>query len=235
MNKTEANRRSWYVLIAMWLWSASFIVCATAMAEPPASVVKYEASIPKLKALGHPSPVYTASCPDGLNGELVAFGCLDIMAMIDAYEGPGYQFPSISLLGKRAYRYLHPEWRIPLYFSTKWNKNRAIGMLKSGKVRVAYGGWCTAGVEDLDVHFSSPNKAPYRIEYIDDGSVDIYLTNMAKTQVQSKPELQEHVANWLDSLGPDEVFNVRGLYVPVMLDDYAGYQPPREGVHWRNH
>lgn len=235
MNKTEANRRSWYVLIAMWLWSASFIVCVTAMAEPPASVVKYEASIPQLKALGHPSPVYTALCPDGTNGELVAFGCLDICAIMDSYDGPGYQYPSKEMIGTRAHRYVHPSWGIPLYFSTESNMKKCVTMLEDGKLIVAYGGWCTAGVEDLDVHFSSPNKAPYRVEYSDDGSVDIYLTNMAKTKVESKPELQEHVANWLDGLGPDEVFNVRGLYVPVMLDDYTGYQPPREGVHWRRH
>lgn len=213
-----------YILVA--------ILTATAMAEPPASVVKYESSIPELKMLGHPSPVYTAACPNGLNGELVAFGCLDVCAMLDGYQEPGYQFPSQEMLGTKAHRYVHPSWGIPLYFATESNMRECVSLIESGELIVAYGGWCTAGVEDMDIHFSSPNKAPYRVEQ-SDGTTVIYFTNVAKTKVRSKPELQEHVANWLDHLGPDEIFDMRGLYVPVLLDDYAGYQPPREGVHYK--
>ena len=106
-------------------------------------------------------------------------------------------------------------------------------MLEQGKLIVAYGGWCTAGVEDIDVHFSSPNKAPYRVERHGDGTTVLYITNMAKTNVASKTELQDHVSNWLRGVGQGEVFDVRGLYVPVVMDDYSGYQPPKEGVHWR--
>ena len=220
-------------MIKVWLgvmctWAV--VSLASAQSEPPSSVTMYEASIAKLNAIGHPSPVYAATCEDG---ELVAFGCLDICAMLDGYQGEGYQFPTKAMLGSKANRYVHPIWGLPLYFSTKESMAKCVEMLGKGKLIVAYGGWCTAGVEDIDVHFSSPNKAPYRVEQYASGVTVVYITNMAKTGVASKADLQEHVASWLLDVGEDEIFDVRGLYVPVMLESYSGYQPPKEGVHWR--
>jgi hypothetical protein len=206
-------------------------IASCAGTQPPLSVSRYELSIRKLQELGHPSPVYAASCPGSLDGELVAFGCLDICAMVDGYRGHGYQFARHDMIGDKQYRWVHPKWGLPLYFTSEISMRQCVPMLESGKLIVAYGGWCTAGVEDLDVHFSSPNRSPYRVDSYD-GMIVVYLTNMAKTKVLSSPDLQAHVAMWLKHLDTDEVFDVRGLYVPVMLDDYTGYQPPRDGVHW---
>lgn len=207
------------------------LAMVSAVSAQPESVTKYDASITKLKALGHPSPVYAATCPGSPDGELVAFGCLDICAMVGSYVGQGYQFPTKEMLGTKAHRYVHPEWGLPLYFNSEKSMSKCVASLKAGKLIVAYGGWCTAGVEDVDVHFSSPNKAPYRVEHHWNTNV-VYITNMAKTGVISIPQLQEHVADWLDGIGPGEAFDVRGLHVPVIMDDYTGYQPPKEGVHW---
>lgn len=220
-------------LVAIYVLAV--VSVASAQSQAPSSVTRYEASITKLNALGHPSPVYAATCSDSEAGELVAFGCLDICAMIDGYQGEGYQFPGNDMVGSKPNRYVHPTWGLPLYFSSEETMRKCIPMLEQGKLIVAYGGWCTAGVEDIDVHFSSPNKAPYRVAQYADGLTVVYITNMAKTQVGSNPHLQEHVANWFLGIGEEEVFDVRGLYVPVLMDDYTGYQPPREGVHWGGH
>ena len=199
-------------------------------------------------AHGSDGPIFTARCPDDQNGELVAYGCVDICALFDTYVSGGkseYVFADPAIhRGYKQYRLdytLYDGYSVPLYFKNAVNMKKCASMLQKDEVGVAYGGWCTAGVEDQDrkLHFSSSNGFGYRWknQLMPNGKMKwvLYATNLAKTKVSFSKDLQQSAADSLSQVmgGALHTLDIRGRFVPPLLPVYSEeYQPPKEGNDW---
>lgn len=175
-------------------------------------------------------PIFAADDPRDSTTEYVGLGGLDVCSLLTRWEKSDKKQVLFALPADKGsetftYRYQPtPRYSVPFYFKSDAHRARCGPMLDDGRLVLAYGGWCTAGVEDpspVGPHFSASHAAPFRFEAqltpAGRPVTVLYLNHYTKALVASDDAGREAARKFFVDLEAGKVkkLDIRGAGVPV--------------------
>lgn len=250
--------RSWRVIrAAVTIVTMAVLAAPAARAQGPAAkmpeaVWMFEQLVRNPEAIGlfaeSRGPIFAADDPRDSTTEYIGLGGLDVCSLLARWERSDKKQVLFALPADKgseafAHRY-QPTTRysVPFYFKSDEHRARCAPMLDDGRLVLAYGGWCTAGVEDpspVGPHFSASHAAPFRFEAQLTPSgrtvTVLYLNHYTKALVTSDEAGREAARKFFADLDAGKIrkLDIRGAGVPVFFDEALTYTPVVQGIHWK--
>jgi hypothetical protein len=148
-------------------------------------------------------------------------------ASLVAFEAVQDQIPRMNLGGLSLCKLLARRGASPFFALPS---DRGEETCDLSRVRLAYHGWCTAGVEDVQgPHFSQSMLPSVEIVDYEDGGdtiTIIFLNHYLKARTPRTPAGAEAARAFFDAL--PATLDIRGARRPVFPKEYEGQLPPRK-------
>ena len=154
----------------------------------------------------------------------VALGGLDVCALLDL-PTPAYALPKHR--GRAKVAWVDPSTGALWWFQSITHRDTCVPRLRDGTLIIAYGGWCTAGVEDVEGPHFSPSVLPLVTRQHYGETTVLYFNHYLKSFVV-RSAAGEHAALWyLSQASFAQGLDVRAPNSDILPQSLSPVLPPQ--------